>query len=104
MKASILIFLVVQVAVLSPIFAQNSPFFNEGQDPSENGRKWKLVKKLSDEFDVEKLDEAKWMNTNPKYWIGRPPGIFKKDVVSLSDGKLMYMKWYCFVNSFSIHI
>jgi len=89
MKANILIFLVIQVSVLSSIFAQNSPYFNEGQDPSENGRKWKLVKKLSDEFEGGKLDEAKWMNTNPNAWIGRPPGIFKKDVVSLSDGKLM---------------
>ncbi|PWJ39307.1 family 16 glycosylhydrolase [Sediminitomix flava] len=64
------------------------PSFNDGEDPKPKHKEWVLVDKLSDEFDGVALDESKWKNTEPKGWIGRPPGIFKKDVVSLDQGSL----------------
>ncbi|MEM8522988.1 MAG: T9SS type A sorting domain-containing protein [Bacteroidota bacterium] len=69
------------------IYAQ--PIFKSGQDPIPDGKKWVKSEDLSDEFDGSSLDESKWENTNPNRWIGRAPGIFKKDVVSLGAGKLM---------------
>ncbi|MEM9411469.1 MAG: family 16 glycosylhydrolase [Planctomycetota bacterium] len=69
-------------------FAQTSPQFNPGQDPRPKGQRWELVPELSDEFDGKSLDNSKWMNTDPSRWIGRPPGIFKQDTVSVTGGLL----------------
>lgn len=68
--------------------AQSNPTFNAGEDPKPAGKKWVLVSNLSDEFNGSALDEVKWKNTDPAAWIGRAPGIFKKDVVSVSGGSL----------------
>ena len=68
--------------------AQDAPTFNLDQDPKPDGKKWVIVEELSDEFDGDILDESKWKNTDPNRWLGRAPGIFKKDVVSVSDGNL----------------
>lgn len=54
-------------------------------DPSE--KKWKSLVTLTDEFDGDKLNAAKWYDHNPE-WKGRRPGFFSKDNVSVSDGKL----------------
>ncbi|WP_010135288.1 LamG domain-containing protein [Ochrovirga pacifica] len=63
------------------------PTFLEGEDPNTSANTWTKVELLSDEFDSTTLNTNKWavlVNT----WIGRPPGIFKEDAVSLSDDNL----------------
>ncbi|MEM6642692.1 MAG: glycoside hydrolase [Bacteroidota bacterium] len=68
---------------------QIAPTFSEGQDPSSADQTWKLVPSLSDEFNDPDLDTSKWYNTVPGGWIGRPPGLFKANTVSMADGKLL---------------
>ncbi len=62
-----------------------------GTDANEFGPprdgKWVLMPELSDEFDGKKLDASKWYDHNPT-WLGRQPGYFSRDNVSVSDGKL----------------
>ncbi len=53
-----------------------------------NIKRWKLLRKYSDEFDSEKLDEVKWYPNNPK-WKGRPPTYFHGSNVSLEKGELI---------------
>lgn len=65
----------------------DTPYFTTS-NPTPSGKKWVKIDNLSDEFDNNTLDETKWLNTNPNRWIGRPPGIFKKNTVSQSDGFL----------------
>lgn len=67
--------------------SQNMPYFIE-TNPTPNGKKWTKVDAMSDEFNTNALDEVKWRNTDPNQWIGRPPGLFKKNTVSVSDGYL----------------
>lgn len=71
-----------------PNLSYAQPTFLIGEDPKPANKQWVKVENISDEFDDTVLDESKWENTNPNRWIGRPPGIFKKDVVSLKDGEL----------------
>ncbi|MEL6589003.1 MAG: RICIN domain-containing protein [Bacteroidota bacterium] len=49
---------------------------------------WQMLDDLSDEFGGDSLDLGKWKNTDPNRWIGRSPGIFKENTVSLADGKM----------------
>jgi len=49
--------------------------------------KWEPLPELTDEFDGDRLDEAKWHPHNPE-WLGRQPGYFLPDNVTVSDGKL----------------
>lgn len=63
------------------------PFFTE-INPAPTSKKWTKVEALSDEFTATDLDEVKWKNTDPAQWIGRAPGLFKKNTVSQSDGNL----------------
>ena len=63
------------------------PFFTE-INPAPTTKKWTKVEVLSDEFTAKNLDEVKWKNTDPAQWIGRTPGLFKKNTVSQSDGNL----------------
>ncbi|MGC6455282.1 MAG: hypothetical protein ACON39_06455 [Coraliomargaritaceae bacterium] len=52
---------------------------------------WELVEDLSDEFEGKRIDEDKWQiepRGNGWSWIGRPPGLFLPENVSLEDGKL----------------
>lgn len=35
-------------------YAQQKPYFDEGEDPKPTGAKWKLVKGMSDEFNGKK--------------------------------------------------
>lgn len=69
-------------------WAQNSPSFNTGEDPKPASNQWQLVEELSDEFDGDSLNLNKWRNTDPSRWIGRSPGIFKKNTVSLNEGNM----------------
>jgi len=55
-------------------------------DPPLQG-KWKVIPELTDEFEGDRLDQAKWHDHNPT-WIGRKPGFFSIDNVTVSDGKL----------------
>lgn len=64
---------------------QNNKFPLSDQNNSKN---WKLLKKYSDEFETEKLNETKWYPNNPK-WKGRPPTYFHGSNVSLEDGELV---------------
>lgn len=54
----------------------------------ETGYRWVLNEDLSDEFEGNTLNLDKWKNTDPKKWMGRAPGIFKKNTVSLVEGNM----------------
>lgn len=70
------------------VSAQTHPEFLAGQDPKPVGKRWALVDELSDDFDGSELNKSKWQNTDSSRWIGRPPGIFKRDSVSVADSEL----------------
>jgi len=55
-------------------------------DPPPGG-KWTPIPELTDEFEGENLDSEKWHDHNPG-WLGRYPGLFSTNNVSVSDGKL----------------
>ncbi|APZ45520.1 hypothetical protein BW723_04065 [Polaribacter reichenbachii] len=65
----------------------NVPYFID-ENPTPANKKWTKVENLSDEFNTDELDETKWKNTDPNKWIGRAPGLFKKNTVSQSEGSL----------------
>lgn len=54
----------------------------------EEGYRWVLNDTLSDEFNDTTLNAEKWKNTDPSHWIGRPPGLFTKEAVSVGDGAM----------------
>lgn len=71
--------------------ATAQPYFQSGQDPKPDGREWVKVDELSDEFDGDSLDLAKWHSKpdeNGWKWIGRSPAIFSPDAVSLTKGEM----------------
>lgn len=55
-------------------------------DPPK-GKRWVINKTTSDEFNGDTLDLNKWDNTTSR-WIGRPPGLFKKESMSVADGHM----------------
>lgn len=67
------------------------PHFAAGQDPKPAGQRWVPVVELSDEFEGTQVDDSKWQ-TDPNAkgwgWIGRPPGLFRPENVSVDGGKL----------------
>ncbi|AUP81093.1 HYR domain-containing protein [Flavivirga eckloniae] len=65
----------------------DAPYFI-GTDPKPSGKTWHKVENLSDEFDDDSFDESKWLNTDPRRWIGRAPGIFKENTVTETGGNL----------------
>ena len=65
----------------------DAPYFI-GENPTPAGKKWVMLTELSDEFNDNIFDDAKWENTNPNRWIGRPPGIFKTNTVTEAEGNL----------------
>lgn len=67
--------------------SNNAPYFT-GEDPAPSGKSWSKVENLSDEFNDGTFDETKWLNTDPKRWIGRAPGIFKQNTVTETDNNL----------------
>ncbi|WP_349663321.1 family 16 glycosylhydrolase [Cellulophaga lytica] len=77
----------VNTAVNNDI-AEETPFFIDGNSPTPLGKKWTKIENISDEFNNNSFDEAKWENTSTR-WIGRAPGIFKANTVSEADGNLM---------------
>lgn len=52
------------------------------------GAEWRFDAALSDSFDGEGLDDAKWWDFNPA-WHGRKPGYFARENVAVHDGKLL---------------
>lgn len=76
------------VVCISCMQSSVAPTFLPDENPSPES-KWKLVENLSDEFNGEKIDDNKWYNTVPGGWIGRAPGLFKANTVSMKDGNLM---------------
>ncbi|GAB3649823.1 hypothetical protein GCM10028791_16070 [Echinicola sediminis] len=67
------------------------PTFQEGEDPKPSGKNWVLVENMSDEFDEGPIDQEKWQLEpvgNGWNWIGRPPGLFQPENVSIEDGKM----------------
>ncbi|MDV7186400.1 HYR domain-containing protein [Lutibacter sp. TH_r2] len=68
--------------------SSDSPYFIEDNNPLPTGKKWVKVEGLTDEFNENALDEVKWKNTDPSKWIGRAPGLFKKNTVSQAEGNL----------------
>lgn len=85
-KFKVLLALVLTLA-LNGINAQKSPFFQEGNDPKPFDGKWELIKNMSDEFNGKKVDEKKWQISG-QGWIGRAPGLFVAENISVSDGSL----------------
>jgi len=81
---------IISILLLLSVYSshsQNKPQFDNS--PAPKNSKWQLVKNLSDEFSGGKLDQSKWINADPNGWIGRPPGIFLSNTVSLENGYLM---------------
>lgn len=84
------IFTVAIFLCITSSCAQNKvsgPFFLEGEDPKPENSKWKPIKKMSDEFDGEKVDTKKWQISG-QGWIGRAPGLFLANNVTVADGNL----------------
>jgi beta-glucanase (GH16 family) len=52
------------------------------------GSGWMFVSEFSDEFDGDKLDPGKWWDFNPTTFIGRKPGLFSRENVSVQGGSL----------------
>lgn len=84
-------FLLTLIVVSAKCVAQTQPFFADGHAPTPDGKSWQLVELLSDEFEGSQLDPTKW-TADPKFkgfgWIGRPPGLFQPESVTIKDGKL----------------
>ena len=78
---------IMQITALffSGIFIVTCQQNNELQ-PNLEGQ-WKLIEELSDEFNDDHLDTAKWLPYNPG-WQGRKPAYFSKDNVKVGDGML----------------
>ena len=54
-------------------------------------KKWVAVSNMTDEFNDGVFNKVKWQaepNTNGWGWIGRPPGLFEPENVSVADGNL----------------
>ncbi|PQJ81050.1 family 16 glycosylhydrolase [Polaribacter porphyrae] len=79
--------LIIVFLITTTFFAQKSPTFKDGEDPKPADKKWKLVKKMSDEFDGKKVNERKWQIYG-QGWIGRAPGLFVADNIKVKDGSL----------------
>ncbi len=52
----------------------------------QNEGGWVKMDEFSDEFDGDSLDETKWVS--PYRWKGRPPALFVRSNVTVSDGML----------------
>ncbi len=75
----------------NPILNGNKPTFNLGEDPKPKQKVWEKVDNMSDEFNGDYLNTAKWQKEpvgNSWMWIGRPPGLFKASNVSVKNGSL----------------
>ena len=70
--------------------SNNQPYFI-GNDPKPIGKKWTKVESLSDDFEGTTFNDTKWhrnASTDGFGWIGRPPGLFKSENVTVANGNL----------------
>jgi beta-glucanase (GH16 family) len=81
MKLISLLLSTLMLLTVSRIAAQELP-----KCPLGGG--WTFVSEFSDEFDGDKLDPGKWWDFNPTTFIGRKPGLFSRENVSVKDGSL----------------
>jgi hypothetical protein len=51
------------------------------------GKDWTPIPQLTDEFEGDSLDAARWHDHNPG-WHGRKPGLFSRSNVEIKDGQL----------------
>ncbi|MDO6470382.1 HYR domain-containing protein [Maribacter sp. 1_MG-2023] len=68
----------------------NLPYFINA-NPTPEGKKWTKVENMSDEFNGTTFDDDKWHrspSTDGFNWIGRPPGLFESDNVSVNEGNM----------------
>ncbi len=72
------IFLLIAVPTAAP---QEPPKCPLGAD-------WVFVAEFSDEFEGHALDGEKWWDFNPTTFVGRKPGLFSRENVSVKDGSL----------------
>lgn len=57
-------------------------------EPPKGSGNWRKLESLSDEFDGKGLDANKWHDHNP-HWKGRPPALFVRENVRVSNGRLL---------------
>lgn len=87
-KSSMKHIAILSVLLLASIAnAQKTPFFEQGENPLPEGKKWKMVKSMSDEFKGKKVDESKWQISG-QGWVGRAPGLFQAENIKVSNGNL----------------
>ena len=77
----------VLLVTVNTVFGQSRPKFEKGQDPKESSQEWVLIEEMSDEFNGKKVDEEKWQISG-QGWIGRPPGLFQAENITVSNGGL----------------
>ena len=86
-----LFFVLFAVATL-PSVVLGQPFFAPDQkDPKPSGKVWVAVENMSDEFDGTELDKSIWVGDPSAKgwgWIGRPPGLFQEDSITIENGML----------------
>ncbi|MEP0212313.1 MAG: glycosyl hydrolase [Cellulophaga sp.] len=70
---------------------EKKPYFI-GTNPTPNGKKWKTVYKLTDEFSDNKINSKKWYtdpNAHPHLkWPGRLPALFQSKRIKANKGKM----------------
>lgn len=76
------------VTVSEPL--DNEPYLLNKDNFTPTGKKWVKVENMSDEFNNADgiLNSTKWQKTNATGWIGRSPGLFIDDAITISDGYL----------------
>lgn len=79
--------LTLLLLAVNTTFAQSGPKFVRGADPKESEQEWVLIEEMSDEFKGKKVDEDKWQISG-QGWIGRAPGLFQAENISVHDGGL----------------
>lgn len=78
---------VVFILTVNLMSSQERPYFKKGQEPKLTNQKWELVENMSDEFEGDNIDHEKWQISG-QGWIGRAPGLFLPENISVSDGSL----------------
>lgn len=90
MKKQMNIFLFVAFLISSSVVVAQ-PTFKPGNDPKPQGQKWVKVEQLYDDFESDQVDLSKWQVDpvgNDWMWIGRAPGLFRKENIQTKNGKL----------------
>lgn len=70
---------------------RKTPYF-VGDNPTPEGKKWEVVKALSDEFDGPKIDNKKWFTDPAAHphlkWHGRQPSLFQSKNIQIKNQEL----------------